>query len=90
MKGNLYLYGSSEKKPIRLIFDVERPVRNARILPDGLKVHFMVGEDLYLYEVEAGTVRQLTRKYTKPPEKKTQAAEWLEKQQTELFERNSK
>ncbi len=85
--GNLYLYDSSEKNPIRLIFDVERPVRNARILPDGLKVHFMVGEDLYLCEVEAGTVRQLTRKYTKPADKKTQAAEWLEKQQTELFER---
>lgn len=85
--GNLYLYDSSEKSPIRLIFDVERPVRNARILPDGLRVHFMVGEDLYLYEVEAGTVRQLTRKYTKPADKKTQTAEWLEKQQTELFER---
>ena len=85
--GNLYFYDSSAKNPIRLIFDVERPVRSARILPDGLKVHFMVGEDLFLYEVEAGTVRQLTRKYTKPADKKTQAAEWLEKQQKELFER---
>lgn len=73
--GNLYLYDSSEKNPIRLIFDVERPVRKARILPDGLKVHFMVGEDLYLYEVDEGTVRQLTRKHIKPADKKTLAAE---------------
>ncbi len=90
--GNLYLYVTSAKNTIRQIFDVEKPVRSARILADGLKIHFVLDENLYQYEIETGNIRQLTRKHVKSPEKKSKTAEWLEQQQLDLFEhhQNSK
>lgn len=86
--GNLYLYEASKKEPIRQIFDMEKPVRNARILPDGLAVHFMVEENLFQYEIDTGNIRQLTRKHIKSPGPKTEASKWLKKQQLDLFERH--
>ena len=86
--GNLYLYDVSAKDSIRQIFDVEKPVRSALILPDGQKIHFMLDENLHQYHIETGIISQLTRKHIKTQEKKSKAAAWLEKQQMDLFGRH--
>ena len=85
---NLYLYDASKTNSTRTILSTDKQVRNARILPDGRAVHFMVEEDLFMHDLNTGGIRQLTRKHVKSIEQKTEAAQWLENQQLELFERH--
>lgn len=85
---NLYLYDASNTNSVRTLLSTDKQVRNARILPDGRAVHFMVEEDLFQYDINTGGIRQLTRKHVKSIERKTEAAQWLKNQQLELFERH--
>lgn len=85
---NLYLYDASQTDSVRTLLSTDKRVRNARILPDGRFIHFMVEEDLFQYDMNTGGIYQLTRKHIKSTEQKTKAAQWLKKQQLELFERH--
>lgn len=86
--GALYLYDGSVRRgnAIRRIFSGAAPVRHARIDAEGNVAYFMLGEDLYGYWIGTGEVRQLTRKHVRAPDRRTNAAKWLEAQQQELFE----
>ncbi|MFQ5569400.1 MAG: prolyl oligopeptidase family serine peptidase [Rhodothermales bacterium] len=80
----LYLYDDGVTRPVYI---ANEPVRRVQMQPDGRTVQFMIGEDLYRYDVEAGIMRQCTSKHIKAPGRKTEAATWLEQQQLDLFER---
>lgn len=89
--GRLYVYragahGASWRAGVRIAFAGSRPARNATVLPDGTAVHFLLEEDLYRYDVAGGAVRRIAYKHVRRVAKKTDAAEWLERQQLELFE----
>lgn len=86
--GRVYLYDASRSGPeqVRAILNQERPARNAEISRNGGVVYFMVGEDLYVYEVAGGELRQLTRKYTVTTSNETRAAASLRQRQTEIVD----
>ncbi len=86
MSGVLYLYdaGSDGAEQVRAIVSQDRPARYAEISRDGGAVYFMVGEDLYVYELAGGKLRQLTRKYPLTASNQTRAAESLKQRQLEI------
>jgi len=71
---------------IRAIVRGERPCRLATVTRDGAAIHFMLAEDLYRYDIDGGTLRQISRVHRRQPETTTAAGEWLKNQQLELFE----
>jgi dipeptidyl aminopeptidase/acylaminoacyl peptidase len=85
--GNLYLYDAEKKEPIRQVFNVKEWLGNPLMHPDGGTVQFMVGEDLFQYNINSGSTRQLTRKHKKKQAPKTKAARWFRQQQKELFKK---
>jgi len=85
--GNLYVYDAEKKEPIRQVFNVKDWLENASIHSDGGTVQFTVGEDLFQYNIDTGSTRQLTMKYKKKPVPKTKAAQWLKQQQKDLFKK---
>ncbi len=86
MSGVVYLYdaGLAGAEQVRAIVSQDRPARHAEISRDGRAVYFMVGEDLYVYEVAGGKLRQLTRKYPVSASSETKAAEFLKQRQLEI------
>jgi dipeptidyl aminopeptidase/acylaminoacyl peptidase len=84
--GVVYLYdadlhGSGQ---IRAVVSQDRPARNAEMSRDGSAVQFMVGEDLYVYELAGGKLRQLTRKFQFPASGESKAADFLRQRQLEI------
>jgi dipeptidyl aminopeptidase/acylaminoacyl peptidase len=85
--GAVYVWDSraaAAQQP-RAVFAADRPARDVRITGDGAAVHFMVGVDLYAYDVAAGALRQLTRRHELPRAPRP-LARLLEAEQRRLFE----
>ncbi len=79
----VYLFDAGKVQPV---VTSEKRCRHVRLTADGETVHFMMGEDLFVYEIEEGLLRQITRKHEPEEKDKTEAGEWLEAQQLDLFE----
>ena len=88
MTGCVYLYDASRsrREQTKAILNQERQARNAEISRNGDAVYFMVGEDLYAYEVAGGKLRQLTRKHLVTKSSETRAAASLRQRQTEIVD----
>lgn len=82
----LYVYDSDSSPTIRSLYSTDRPLSQARFLPNG-QLHFMQAEDLYQYDLASSGIRQLTHKTVKHDDPLHAADEWREQQQLELFER---
>jgi dipeptidyl aminopeptidase/acylaminoacyl peptidase len=68
------------------VLSLNEPLGRALTNGDGTAVQVAIGEDLYLYTLATGQVRQVTRKHLLPAPA-TEAAAWLKGQQLELFAR---
>ena len=86
LEGKLYIFDKANQGRTREAVTTEKHCRSPWMSRDGESVFFMIEEDLYRYDVGHGTVRQITRKHTPTPGPKTKVGEWLESQQTDLFE----
>jgi dipeptidyl aminopeptidase/acylaminoacyl peptidase len=87
-QGRVYLYDASRRgeSAIRSVAQGPQPARRVRVAHGGRAVDFMMGEDLYRYEVADGTLRRLTRVVRRPADARTDAQRWLERQQEELLD----
>jgi dipeptidyl aminopeptidase/acylaminoacyl peptidase len=84
--GRLYLYDAARRpQPVRAVVQGPQPPRGVRVTGDGRAVVFLMGEDLYRYDVTAGTLRRLTRIDRRSPDGRTDAQRWLVAQQEELI-----
>lgn len=70
----------------RIVAEGGRPARHVRVAHAGRAVDFMLGEDLYRWSAEAGSVRRLSMVVRRPPDTRTEAGRWLAAQQLELFD----
>jgi dipeptidyl aminopeptidase/acylaminoacyl peptidase len=85
--GGVFLYEAVRPaaSATRRIVTGAQPARNVRVTPTGHAVDFLMGEDLYRYEIGAGTLRRLTRIVRRPTDGRTEAQRWLVDQQEELL-----
>jgi dipeptidyl aminopeptidase/acylaminoacyl peptidase len=87
--GDIFLY-TLPSGPVKRITETEAAERNPRFTFDQTGITFERDQNLFLWTLETGELRQLTNfKVGKDPEEKpkqTRLQEYLEKQQLELFE----
>ena len=69
------------------MLSLSSPVLDARLLPDGSACDFLLEEELYRYDVAAGSLRQMTRKSVKTGSERTDSDGWREKEEAALFTR---
>ncbi|MEJ7809334.1 MAG: prolyl oligopeptidase family serine peptidase [Gemmatimonadaceae bacterium] len=87
--GAVYLYDARSTAgagSVRRVFAGGDAPRNVRFADGDRALDFMQGEDLFRYDVASGELRRLTRRYTRAPDRRTDAAKWLAEQQVELFD----
>jgi dipeptidyl aminopeptidase/acylaminoacyl peptidase len=63
------------------------PLGDARIRPDGSACDFQAGEDLYRYDLDRASLRQLTRKVVKAKHEPSPSDQWRAEEEPSLFER---
>jgi dipeptidyl aminopeptidase/acylaminoacyl peptidase len=56
-----------------------------RVAPSGRAIDFMMGEDLYRWSADEGSVRRLSMVVRRSADARTEAGRWLAAQQLELF-----
>jgi hypothetical protein len=87
VSGNaVYLFDESARPAIRDVASLENSPRRARMAERGAAIHFEVGEALYRYHVESGTLGVVAARTTKADETETEAARWLSDEQRELLD----
>ena len=69
----------------RLVVSGAQSVRNPRFNRDGNAVHYLMGEDLYRYDIANGAVERLTTIVRRSGDARTDAQRWLVQQQEELL-----
>ncbi len=90
--GRLFLFDNSRidgrvtRPRTRIAVSGAQPVRNARFSLSGSAVHYLMGEDLYRYDIVNGTVNRLTRIVRRSNDTRTDAQRWLVQQQEELLD----
>lgn len=82
----VYDASANREERVRVVARMAEPARDVTMRPDGRRVHFRVGQDLFAHELASGLTQQLTRRHVREEEPPTDAAAWLEAQQRELFE----
>lgn len=85
--GGVYVYDesrSNEQRTWRAV-TLEGSARSSRMRKDGTAVDFEVGERLFRYSLDAGTVTLLAMKRDLDEQRTTDADDWLREQQLELF-----
>lgn len=86
-RGRVVVWDSSRRAaPIRVVAEGPRPARHVRVAARGRAVDFMLGEDLYRWSAESGSVRRLSMVVRRPADTRTEAGRWLAAQQLELFD----
>ena len=86
-RGRVVVWDSTHRAaPIRVVAEGPRPARHVRVAATGRAVDFMLGEDLYRWSAEAGSVRRLSMVVRRPADARTEAGLWLAAQQLELFD----
>lgn len=85
--GKLYLYDPARRgsDAVRAVAQGAAPPRNVRVAASGHAVDFMMGEDLYRYDIAAGALLRLTRVVRRPADGRTDAQRWLAEQQHQLI-----
>lgn len=63
-----------------------QPARHVRVATDARAVDYMLGEDLYRWDADRGTVRRLAMTVHRPADARTEAGRWLATQQVQLFD----
>lgn len=82
-EGHLYLH--EESHGVRRVVAMAQAAREPRLALDGTAVDVQVGDVLYRYEIESGATTALAARVTRRETPTTDAGEWLEEQQKELF-----
>ncbi|HSR53990.1 MAG TPA: prolyl oligopeptidase family serine peptidase [Acidobacteriota bacterium] len=82
--GRVFLQSKEESRPQR-VYSVDEEAREVRFF-DRRRLHFLVAENLWEYDLEDGSLRQLTRRFEPEEEPSTEAARHLSEQQKTLFE----
>jgi dipeptidyl aminopeptidase/acylaminoacyl peptidase len=87
--GRLYLYDADREngEQVQAVVAQERSPRRAEMLPDGGAIHFMMGANLFRYDVEFGKIKQLTRKLVRSESAQSQISELRQDRQMEISER---
>ena len=84
--GRLYLFDAARgQDAVRAVVHGPQSPREVRVARHGRSVEFLMGEDLYRYDVTTGSLRRLTRIDRRSPAGKTDAQRWLVQQQEELI-----
>lgn len=87
VSGNaVYLFDERARPATRVVASFENAPRRARMAERGAAIHFAVGEALYRYHIESGTLGVVAARATKADETETEAARWLADEQRELLE----
>lgn len=96
--GTLFLW--TRERGTRPVHASGRTLGNVRVTPDGRQVYFATQGlggsleggaseeqgDLWVYDRDAGTARQIAYAHVKDEKKKTETGTWLEQQQLELID----
>ena len=84
--GGVYLYDARrEPATTRRIVAGAQPARGLQVAATGRSVDFLMGEDLYRWDISEGALRRLTRIVRRPADGRTDAQRWLVAQQEELL-----
>lgn len=86
--GRLHLFDNIARAGARtrIVVAGAQPVRNVRVARSGRAIHYLMGEDLYRYDVADGSVHRLTRIVRRASDTRTEAQRWLVQQQAELLD----
>ena len=87
-RGQVVVWEAGRKAPdeVRVVAEGPQPARHVRVTASGRAVDFMLGEDLYRWQADAGTVRRLTKVMHRAADGRTEAGRWLADQQLDLFD----
>ncbi|HSF17383.1 MAG TPA: prolyl oligopeptidase family serine peptidase [Vicinamibacteria bacterium] len=83
---SLYVYDASAAKTQQAL-SLALPIKDARVRPDGAACDFQVEEDLFRYDIDRRSLRQLTHKVTKRDAHPSESDQWREQEELSLFER---
>ena len=78
--------GTPDLSRTRVVWAGSATLQFPELTADGAFIHFMVGEDLFRHDIEAGQTLQLTHRHTPDRPAVTEMARWLEAQQFDLFQ----
>ncbi len=81
--GAVFLYDGTET---RRVVALDGNAQRARFVDDGSTIHFEIGEALYSYAIDAGTLSLLAVRVEPDRDDATEAGAWLAEQQRELFD----
>jgi dipeptidyl aminopeptidase/acylaminoacyl peptidase len=83
--GTLYAY-NTKTKIIRIIYQSEDYISNVQRLESPHLVSFQIGYNLFLYNDQEGSIKQITNIYSGKEKEKSNDSTYLHKQQEELFQ----
>jgi dipeptidyl aminopeptidase/acylaminoacyl peptidase len=83
--GALYAY-NTKTKIIRIIYQSEDYILNVQRLESPHLVSFQLGNNLFLYNDQEGSIKQITNIYSGKEKEKSNDSTYLHKQQEELFQ----
>lgn len=87
-RGRLVAWDAARREgdPLRVVAVGAQPVRRVRVAHSGRAIDYMLGEDLYRWDADRGTVRRLAQTIHRSTDARTEAGRWLATQQLQLFD----